>query len=109
MAGVAPSTENRARNQIGTNYLRILFVGYQDTTLTSQNITHDTIEEMNIDDKNEKTCPVCQKHDEVIPIIYGEPRKRLFKDSLKGKVRLGGCVISDCDPNWFCKRDEKEF
>lgn len=55
-----------------------------------------------------KICPICKKKDKVIPIIYGlqsEPKRK--KD--KKKFKSGGCVVSDCQPNWFCERDKSEF
>ncbi len=55
------------------------------------------------------TCPYCNKSDQIIPIVYGYPSEGLFKKAEKGEVKLGGCVISDCDPHRYCKRDEKEF
>jgi hypothetical protein len=64
--------------------------------------------------KDNKTCPVCGKKDQTIPIIYG-----LLVDTGKGKKKnkkeagidyyVGGCVISGCDPHWYCKRDDKKF
>lgn len=58
---------------------------------------------------HEKICPVCKKQDQVIPIIYGLPNKRLLRDARKGRVKLGGCEISENAPKWYCKRDKKEF
>jgi len=101
---------------IGTYDLRITYLGYQDFTLTSIKVTKDTIIDLNINypppckyDKKNKYCPVCKKKDKVIPIVYGLPSQGLLKESKKGKVRLGGCMISGCDPSWYCKRDKKEF
>jgi hypothetical protein len=60
--------------------------------------------------KKDKTCPVCKKKDQSIPIVYG-----LLVDTGKKTRRkekefyTGGCVISGCDPNWYCKRDKRKF
>jgi hypothetical protein len=60
--------------------------------------------------KKDKTCPICHKKDEVIPIHYG-----LIVDINNGEdkkekeYKSGGCVTTGCDPNWYCKRDEIEF
>lgn len=48
-------------------------------------------------------CPVCG-NSTVVPIMYGLP---LFTEELnqavaEGKLVLGGCVISDHDPQWKC-------
>jgi len=60
---------------------------------------------------NNKTCPICKKSDEVIPISYGLIIEIAKKgEDKKGKeYRAGGCVVSECDPNWYCKRDDYEF
>lgn len=55
-----------------------------------------------------KLCP--QNHsDNLIPIVYGLPGEKLLKASKKGKVILGGCVITDCSPEWFCKKHKLTF
>lgn len=61
--------------------------------------------------KKDKTCPVCKKEDQVIPISYG----LIVEITKKGEVKKekeyksGGCVTTGCDPNWYCKRDEIDF
>jgi len=57
----------------------------------------------------EKTCPVCKRKDQVIPILYGYPSKVALRSEKRGKLWLGGCQISHCDPSHYCKRDQKEF
>lgn len=27
----------------------------------------------------------------------------------EGKVKLGGCEVTGCEPNWFCKEHNEEF
>lgn len=61
-------------------------------------------------------CPTCHKKDKVIPIVYGlgaeigyEYRNGKFITSKKNKSKAGGCIVSDCQPNWFCERDNLEF
>jgi hypothetical protein len=59
-----------------------------------------------------KTCPICKKQDEVIPISYGlisEESNKLLEGNNTNKYKSGGCVVSDCDPNWFCQRDKLDF
>jgi hypothetical protein len=61
---------------------------------------------------NDKTCPICHKKDKVIPIRYGLPVSVNGENPMKheGKTwKAGGCNISKCDPNWYCKRDRTEF
>ena len=54
-------------------------------------------------------CPICNLKKDVIPIIYGLPDDALFKKGQKGEVKLGGCVVMDDAPQWYCKKCEKEF
>ena len=96
--------------------LNISFIGYRDTTLTAIHIVKDTIISLRINypplciyNEQNQICPLCKKKDKVIPIQYGLPSKALIKDAKKGKVRLGGCVVSGCDPYWFCTRDKRAF
>jgi hypothetical protein len=73
--------------------------------------------------KNDKTCPVCSKQDKVIPISYGLISDVYFVDKngniveengkpserKKKNYYAGGCITSDCDPNWYCERDKTQF
>ncbi|CAM3431831.1 hypothetical protein [Flavobacterium chungbukense] len=71
-------------------------------------------------------CPVCKKNDQVIPIVYGFTMKIKYRDKngnatdKNGKIiskeeeekvtsKQGGCVITDCQPNWFCQLDNIDF
>jgi hypothetical protein len=45
----------------------------------------------------------------VIPISYGKPTPKGFKESDEGKIKLGGCVIYANSPKWYCKKDNIEF
>jgi hypothetical protein len=61
--------------------------------------------------KENKTCPICKKEDQTIPISYGlivEITKK-GEENKEKEYRSGGCVITGCDANWYCKRDEIEF
>ena len=55
------------------------------------------------------TCPVCDKDDKVIPIIYGRPSEKSIKEAANGKVKLAGCRLPACPAFKFCKRDQIEF
>lgn len=88
----------------------------RDSVLIPVKVSQDTVINLSIDfpppcsyNKENIICPICHKKDKVIPIIYGLPIKKTMKKAKKGKLRLGGCMVSDCDPYWYCKRDEKEF
>jgi len=65
-------------------------------------------------------CPKCNKHDQTVPIRYGLGSAIVIQhvDS-KGDTTYtpydkknyfdGGCVTSDFDPKYFCKRDKIKF
>lgn len=50
----------------------------------------------------EKVCPY-NHIDSIIPIVYGMPGAETMKMADKGLVHLGGCVVSECSPRWYCK------
>jgi hypothetical protein len=56
-----------------------------------------------------KICPKCHKSDQIIPIIYGLPDPTSLKGEVGVDYALGGCITTDCDADWFCKRDWTEF
>jgi len=55
--------------------------------------------------KSNKTCPECKKKNRVIPIEYG----LIISYGNPKDFWPGGCIIFDCQPNWYCKRDKIEF
>lgn len=60
-----------------------------------------------------KECPICHKFDEAIPIVYGliiidDSRKKRKREEDQDFI-AGGCKVTCCDPNWYCKRDQKFF
>ncbi len=64
-------------------------------------------------------CPKCNKHDQTVPIIYGlktivvyttdQPPYTTYDGYGKKEIYDGGCVTSDIDPKFFCKRDKIKF
>jgi hypothetical protein len=54
-------------------------------------------------------CPKCGSNKDVMKIIYGLPSDALMEKANKGLVHLGGCVVSDCSPVYYCKKDDLEF
>lgn len=68
-------------------------------------------------------CPKCGKKDKVIPIVYGLISSVYFVNQKGQKIdkngkeittkekeyHSGGCVVSECQPNWYCGRDKTEF
>lgn len=53
-------------------------------------------------------CPKCSTL-KVIPIEYGYPNYEMYEESQKGKFVLGGCCVSDNNPNWHCTECENEW
>jgi hypothetical protein len=54
-------------------------------------------------------CPHCRTNDKVIEILYGMPTHDAYQDSLKGLLKIGGCIVDEKNPDWYCKRCKKEF
>lgn len=57
---------------------------------------------------NYKKCPKCGSKNSV-KIVYGMPSYELFQEAEAGKVKLGGCVIIEGNPEYFCKDCEYEW
>ena len=58
--------------------------------------------------------PTCPKNhtDSIIPIVYGLVATRIdwyLKNKKDEKVRYAGCLITDCDPKFYCKEHDIEF
>jgi len=51
----------------------------------------------------DRQCPKCGRV--LIPIAYGYPSESTFEESEAGRVRLGGCVVTQADPQWWCEND----
>lgn len=54
-------------------------------------------------------CPKCHSKEHVLKIIYGMPNDALMKKYEDGLVWLGGCMVDDCMPHYYCKDDKIEF
>ena len=46
-------------------------------------------------------CPNCGEK-KVAAILYGLPSPGMFTQGSSGKIVLGGCCVTDCDPSWEC-------
>lgn len=53
-------------------------------------------------------CPSCGAWDS-IPIMYGMPGYEAFELSEKGKIALGGCIITEGNPSRECTKCKKQF
>lgn len=97
---------------VGLQTLNISAVGYKtksiavdivlDSTIILNIIFENPCKKYN---KKNKVCPICHKKNRVIPIVYGLRIGEVDKE----ETFLGGCEITGCDPNWYCKRDKYQF
>ncbi len=53
-------------------------------------------------------CPYGHE-DHIIPILYGFPSEKAFESAEKEELKLGGCIISDCNPHLYCKKHKINF
>ncbi len=54
-------------------------------------------------------CGECGSNTNVIPIVYGHPGPELREAAERGEVFLGGCVITEDDPLWYCRDCEHSW
>lgn len=121
-------------SKIGMNIIIVGFLEQNENATVS--IPYSLTCKYNKSKKN-KTCPICKKDDQVIPISYGltvkinDKEVEEYKSNVlvirinenKGKPNgiikknwsenresyPGGCVTTGCDPNWYCKRNDYKF
>lgn len=99
---------------VGIYEINCKFIGIKDSTVSDIKVYTDSTTKLKINFRNpyceydnsikNKSCPVCHKKNKVIPIGYG-----FSPGSRRKKVYPGGCIITICDPNWFCERDSTKF
>ena len=101
---------------IGEDILKCSLIGYGSPRGINIKIFEDstTVIRINLaqcqyDTFGARQCPICNRTDEIIPIAYGYPTSKSLKQAEKGKIMLGGCIISPCNPHWYCKRDNVSF
>jgi hypothetical protein len=51
--------------------------------------------------KPKPKCPHCGST-KTTPIVYGYPTEEAFAAEAKGRIHLGGCVLSGGDPDRVC-------
>ncbi len=95
----------------GVYDLEIRQIGYRDFVSYRLRISNDTI--TNIAIAYPPPCvfiyakgqrPICigGHTDKIIPIVYGLPTKKTMKKAEKGLIHLGGCIVTNCDPHYYC-------
>jgi hypothetical protein len=55
-----------------------------------------------------RSCPECDSEN-VAGIVYGYPSEEMFDQSERGDIVLGGCCVTEDDPEWRCKDCENEW
>ena len=102
----------------GLYSLVIKQIGYRDDVTDSLMISNATTKELNL--IYPRPCkfvyidgqkPKCfgEHSGNIIPIIYGLPAKKTMKKARKGLVHLGGCMVTDCDPHYYCTIHKREL
>ena len=78
------------------NEIKVLEIGYSPVCKYS-------------DSRIKTNCPTCDRKNQVVPIVYGLIMEIGTRKNKKQKSKRGGCIVTDCQPNWYCKRDSTEF
>ena len=99
----------------GEYELMFSFVGYQSYKIPKFSVINDSTTFLETKypcptgkSKSKNTCPYGHKNN-IVPIIYGLPTENTLKRANKGKCELGGCLVTDCDPKWYCKEHKISF
>jgi len=53
-------------------------------------------------------CPDCSS-DNVARIVYGYPDLKMMDDEQEGRIKLGGCCVTEDDPEWHCWMCERDW
>ena len=96
----------------GAYDLKVSYTGYRDAIMKNVSVSKNAVTEFEVEiisPEYNNICPVCEKSDKVIPIVYGYPSKKLLRQVKRGKVTLGGCMLYDNCPYWYCSRDKELF
>ena len=65
---------------------------------------------MNNNKINELTipnCPYCGT--KLLKVVYGMPAQETLEKAEKGEIILGGCIIEENQPKYFCNNCKKDF
>lgn len=58
--------------------------------------------------KEKPQCPSCSS-DNVAIIAFGYPGPEMMEEAQRGKIILGGCCVTNDDPEWHCKDCEHRW
>ncbi len=95
---------------VGNYTIQIEEVGYRTETMENVAVTENSFKLIIpfpgpckfVYTKGIKPSCIGGHTDNIIPIMYGLPGNMLMKKAKRGKVYLGGCMVSGCDPKYYC-------
>jgi hypothetical protein len=114
LTGAVPDQNgNFTLKEIPDGYYKIVIkrMGYRDDTKDTIKVEKDTTINLTFGYpppcvftyvKGHKPSCINGHMDHIIPIKYGLPTTKTMKKAKKGLVHLGGCMITDCDPQYYC-------
>lgn len=53
-------------------------------------------------------CPDCSS-DDVARIVYGYPDLKMMDDEQEARIKLGGCCVTEDDPEWHCWKCQRDW
>jgi hypothetical protein len=105
---------------IGVYSISIKQIGYRTISVDEVHVIEGSIIKMTIQFPHPLPCPYNYSNDfqprcvrghtdNIIPMVYGLPSKRMMKKARKGKIHLSGCNVTSCDPKFYCVIHKTEF
>ena len=52
-----------------------------------------------------KKCPICLKSQNIVPVAYGLPSKKMFRQAKSQRLMLMGCILPEHPFEYYCKED----
>ena len=102
----------------GTYDLALKQIGAREVKVDSLKLFTDSNFVINIDYpgackflylKGQKPKCINGHTDHIVPIVYGLPGQKTMEKAKKGLIHLGGCMVSDCDPKFYCTIHKREL
>ena len=56
-----------------------------------------------------RTCPICLKSKNTIPVVYGLPNTSVQRKAKAGKVKHMWCIVPQYSSKYYCKTDDFYF
>jgi hypothetical protein len=93
-------------------------LGYRDEITDSLSISSSKTTELNLAypppcrfvyEKGVMPKCIAGHTDNIVPILYGLASEYSLKQAKKGKIYLGGCMATECDPQYYCNTHKREL